>query len=158
MHCPSTTCKYSSKLARLRTPCSLDRDLQLFHQTRSIMASKVARSLPLSVSANRFDYGLQSPSIAASKYISKLVQLRSPQVHLQTRSKTPSTCTSPNALNHDLAVHHYVHSITASKCITKFARFAPPGASPKSLEHRLGVYLRVHSIVMFRPTRQCSQA
>jgi len=54
-------------------PISLNHSLQVYIQTRSITASKFARSQPPSASPNSLDYGLQvhlsTRSITASKYI-----------------------------------------------------------------------------------------
>jgi len=141
----STASQYSSKLARLWPPSSLDPRLQLYLRTRLITASTLPRSWPLSVFPNSLDYGLQSRSITASKCISKLAPLQRPQLHLQTPL------------------------ITISECISMFTRSRPPSVSPSTLDYRLqvhlqsldyscGVYLEVHSIVIFRCTSNCCQA
>jgi len=174
---PLTDSKYSSKLTRSRPPSAspnpLDRGLKVYLQTRSITASKCISeftpSRPPSASPNSLYHGLQVllwvHSILASKSISKLDRSRPPsasphsldrglQVYLQTRSITAwkfAKSWPPSAYPHP-------RSITASKCISKYARLPPPSASPKSLDHGLGVYLWVHLIVIFRHSSNCSQA
>jgi len=120
--------------------------LPVLVQTRSITASKLARSRPPSVSPNSLDYGLQV-------HISKLA-----------RSCPPSV--SPNSLDYSLQVHLHTRLITASKCISKlgrlrplsvlqtcsitaskFARSWPPSASTHSLDHGLQVHLHTGSIM-----------
>jgi hypothetical protein len=44
-------------------------------------------------------------------------------------------------------VHLSVHSISASKSISKLARSRPPSASPHSIHHGLQVHHSVHSIL-----------
>jgi len=122
---------------------------------------------------------LQAGSIMASKCIPKGVQLQpqmfarsssykciSPnsvnhglQLYLRTPSITPSKfawpyppSASPHSLDHDLGVHRLVHSITASKRISKYARLPPPSVSLTELNHGLGVYYWIHSIIIFRRT------
>jgi len=93
------------------SPNSLNHDLEMHLQTRSIMASKIiskpTRSQPPSVSPNSPDYGLQVSMIMASK------------------------CISPNSLNHDLEMHLQTRSIAASK----FTRAWLPSASPIMFDH-----------------------
>jgi len=81
-----------SKLARSwppsASPNSLDRDLQVHLQSRSIMASKciseLARSQPSSVSLHMPDYSLHVRMITASKCISKLARSRPRRVSLSS--------------------------------------------------------------------------
>jgi len=112
---------------------SIDR-LQVLVQSRSITASKLARSWPPSgITPNSLDYGLQ--------------------VYLQTRSITACKCNSelarlrpPSSHEHGLQVHLQTRSILASKCISEFTRSTSPSASLSSLDLRLQVHLCVHSI------------
>jgi len=96
---PSTASKYSSKLARLRPPSSLDHSLQVYLQNRSITACKFARSRPPSASWNSLYYGLQVRTTMASKCISPNSLDYGLQVYLQTLSITASTSASPNSLS-----------------------------------------------------------
>jgi len=96
---PSTASKYSSKLARLRPPSSLDHSLQVYLQNRSITACKFARSRPPSASRNSLYYGLQVRTTMASKCISPNSLDYGLQVYLQTLSITASTSASPNSLS-----------------------------------------------------------
>jgi len=104
--------------------------------TASNCISKLAWTLPQSVSPNTTDYGLQVHMVVASQCISKLVRLQPPSSH-----------------------SHRLHVV-----ISKFARSRPPGASPISPDHILLVYLSVQSIVIFRLTLEffsstaCSQS
>ena len=91
--------------------------------------SKLARSLPPSVSINSQDYGLQTCSITAFKL--------APSSH-------PSV--SANSLDHNLGEHLQVHSVTASKCISKLARSQPPSVSLNSHQHGHQVHLQTRSI------------
>jgi len=108
---------------------------------------------PLNTRPILLDHGLQvhlhTPSITASKCISKLARLRPPRphyhglpVHLQRCSITVSKCisklarlwpqsVSPNLLSYGLLTH----SITASKCISKFARLCTRSASVYPVDH-----------------------
>ena len=144
----STASQYSSKLARLWPPCSLNSGLQLYLRTRLITASKLARSRLLSVFPNSLDYGLQSRSITPSKCISKLVPFQRPQVHLQsplitisecismfTRSRPPSV--SPSTLGYRLQVHLHSRSITASEYISEFTWSSFSGALRIAVKRRL---------------------
>ena len=93
---PSTASQYSSKLARLRPPNSLDHGIQVYLQTCSITASKcfytLAWSQPPSASPNSLDHSLQvylyTRPITASKF---------------PWSWPPSA--SPNSLDHGLGVY-----------------------------------------------------
>jgi len=108
--------KCTCKLARSRPPSlspnSLDHGLQVYHYTRSIMASKSAGSRPPSASPNLHDYG--------------------PQVHI---SKLPPS-RPPSSHEQGLQVHLYTRSITISECISKFNRPGPPSVSPNTLNYR----------------------
>ena len=85
----------------------IDRLLVLL-QSRLIMASKcictLARSQPSSVSLNSHDYGLPF-------------------------AISPPPIASPYSVDHGCQVHLQSLSITASRCISKLARFKPRGAS-----------------------------
>jgi len=142
---PSTASKYSSKLAWLRPPSSLDHGLQVYLQTRLITASNLARSRPPSASPNSLDYAC------------KFARPWPPSAYLQTRSVTASTIESPNSLSrsrsaslssldHGLQVHLQTRSITASMCISKLSRWPPVIVSPHSLDYDLEVHLQIHSI------------
>jgi hypothetical protein len=98
--------------------------LPVLVQTRSIMASKLARSWPPSASPNLLDRGLQ--------------------VHLGTRSITAFKCTStlarlrpPSSHDHGLQVHLQTRSITTSEDISEFTRSSFSGAPQIALKHRL---------------------
>jgi len=113
------------------SPNSLKCGLQVYPQTRSIMASNCISKLAQS----RPPVHLRTRSIAASKCISKLARSRPPsaspnsldhglQVYLQTRSITASNCI-PTLARSRPPVHLRTHSIAASKCISKLARSRP---------------------------------
>ena len=90
-------------------------------------------SAPGALSIDRLQVLLQSRSITASKVYH--------QTHTITASKfirwwPPA---SPNTLNRGLEVHLWVHSISASKCISKLARSRPPSVSPNSLNYAIHV-------------------
>jgi len=125
---PSTSSKYSSKLAWLRPPSSHNHGLQVHLQTRSITASKciskLAQSWPPSVCPNSLDYGLRSHTIMVSKCIYKLAWSRYRSAFL-------------SSLHHGLKVYLQTHSITPSM----FARSLCPSASNYSLDRDLGVNL-----------------
>jgi hypothetical protein len=113
--------KYTSELPqswpRSVSLSSLNLDLQLHLQTRTITASKfmskLAQSRPPSASLSSLNLGLQlhfqTRSIAPSQCISAFTQFRSP-------------IASPNSLDHGLKVHLQSRSITASQCISKLDR------------------------------------
>jgi hypothetical protein len=95
---------------------------------------------------------LQTPSITASKWISKHSLLRHPsshdhdlQVHLQTRSIMASKCISRLARSRPPSASPS-RTIIAFKCIFKLARSRPPSASPNSLDCGLQVYPQTRSI------------
>jgi len=105
----STTSKDMSKLVQWRPRSSLNYGLQVYLQTCSIRASKLARSQPQSLSLNMLNHGLQSRSIMASKCIPNLACSQPP-------------ITSANLLDHGVRVHHQTSSITTCK----FVRLRPP--------------------------------
>ena len=124
-------------------------------QTRSIAASKFARSWPLSASPNSLDYGLQvrlqTRSITIPECISKFTRSWPPsvspntldyhlQVHLQTHSITASKCISILARSRSWGTS-VVHSITASQCVFKYARSCPRSVSLSSLDHHFQAHL-----------------
>jgi len=95
---------------------AIDR-LQVLIQSRSIKASKLARSWPPSgITPNSLDHGLQvylrTGSITASKF---------------TRAWPPSE--SLSSLDLSLQVRIQTRSITASKCISDFTQSTSPSAS-----------------------------
>jgi hypothetical protein len=133
---PSTAFQYSSKVACLRSPNSLDHGLQVPLRTRSIIVSQQAASQRPSASPNWLDQAvkvhLQTGSITGFKCSSKLAGLRCPksldqglQLHLQTRSITASK------------VHPPTRSITAPACIPEFTRSSFSGPPPITLKYRL---------------------
>ena len=88
--------------------------MQLYLQSRSITASKFARSWPpQGISPNSLDHGLQvhlqTHSITASQCISKLSRSRPPTIF-------------PNTLDCGLPVHLQACSIIASECVSQFTR------------------------------------
>jgi len=133
----------------------LSLSLQMQLQTRSILASKcipkLARSRPPSSSlgytilaskcisklaASRPPSASLSYTISGFKSISKLARSWPPSASLSsTRSWPPST--SPNSLNRGLQVHLPVHTMMASKCISKLSQSASPGAPVITLQYRL---------------------
>jgi len=115
---PSTTYKYSSKLARLRPP-------------------RFAWSWPPGVSRNPLNYGHQSFSIMASGCISKLPRLWPPNCSIAA-SKFVQSWPSSTYLQ--------TGSNTASKWILKLAWSLPPSASLNLLKHSLKVYLQIRTI------------
>jgi len=128
-----TAPKYSSHLAGSRlssvSPNSLDCGLQVYLQTRLIMACKFARSWPPSALPNSLDYGLKVPMIVASK------------------------CISPNLLDHSLPVYFQICLITASMCISTVAHSRPRSISLSSL-HR---HFQAHLELLSSPTRSQSR-
>jgi len=148
--------------------------LSVLVQTRSITTYmfiyRLARSRSRSASLSSLDHGFQVyfqiRSITASKCISKLARLRSPnsldyglQVYIQTRSITASKCISmlgrlwsPNSLDHGLQVYLQICSITASKCISKLARSQPWSVSLSSLDPHFQALLELLS------STACSQS
>jgi len=123
---PSTASKYSSKLARLRPPCSHHHGLQVHLQTRSIAASKYISNItplrPPSASPNSLDRSLRVRMIRAFK------------------------CISPNSLYHGLQLHLQTCLITASKCSSKLAWLPPWNVSPNSFNYGLLVQDKTCSI------------
>jgi len=103
---------------RVSSPGALSIDhLQVLVQSRSITASKLARSWPPSgITPNSLDHSLQvylrTGSITASKF---------------ARAWPPSA--SLSSLDLSLQVHIQTCSITASKCISEFTRSTSPSAS-----------------------------
>jgi len=91
---------------------SLNLSLQVHLQTRSIATSKCISKLDRPRPASWQDDGLRLPSACRNSHGHPL------RVHLPTRSITASNCISS------------VHSITASKWISKLAQSPPPSASP----------------------------
>jgi hypothetical protein len=102
---------------------SIDHGVQVHLQTRSIMASKLARSRPPTALCKL----VQSWPPSSHKH--------SLQVHLQTRSITASKFIS-ELLDLGLQVHLQTCSIAASK----FTRPTPPSASPNSPDYGLQVH------------------
>ena len=142
VHRPSTSSKYSCRLAWLWPPSSLDHCLQAYFQTRSILASTLARSRPLRVSPNSVDYSLQSHSITASKCIAKLAGLwpaslhdHGHQLHIAKLDWSRPPSVSPNSLDYSL-----------HKCISKLPRSRSRSASLSSVDHCLQEYLQICSI------------
>jgi len=117
----------------------------VYFQTRTITASKFARSRPQSASPNSLDHGLQvhlsTSSITASQCISKLA-----------RSWPPSV--SPDSLDYGLQVH----MIMPFKCISKLARSWPPSASLSSLNLSLQVHLHTRSITASKCISEFTQS
>jgi len=94
--------------------------------------SKFSESFPPSLVNYGDQVHLQTHSITASEWITKLAQSQPP-------------CSSPNLLNHgnyDLPVHLLSHSIMASK----FGRLSPPSAYPNLPYHGF----QVHKIIAFK--------
>ena len=140
-------------------PNSLDYGLQV----RTVVASKCLFTLSWSWSRSAFLSSLDHQpqvylpicSITDSKCISKLAQLRSPnlhdhglQVYLHTHLTTLLECiskftrsrlqsVSPNTLDYRLQVHAQTGSIMASECISEFTWSSFSGASRITLKHRL---------------------
>jgi len=133
----------------------LDLGLQMHLETRSITASKcISELLDLNFQMHFLTHSITASkcisefnSILAFKCISELLNY-SLHMHLQTaRSRPPSAslsstpsrspCASPNSLDRSLQVHLPVHTITASKCISMFSRWASPDAPAITLQYRL---------------------
>jgi hypothetical protein len=115
---------------------------------------------------------LQSSSITASKWISKLAWMRPPgaspmlldhgiPLHLQTCTMAASKCisklaqlwppsASPMLLDHSLHLQPHTRSIPASKCNSKLGWSWPPHASPNLLDLGVGEYTWAHSIIIVR--------
>jgi hypothetical protein len=106
-------CKCISKLARLRSPNSLDHGLQVYLQTRSITASKVH---------------LQSRSITASNCISKVAPSRPPSVSPNSLDHGLQSA-SPNSLDHGPGVYPCIHSMVIFRRTSNCSQ-PPPAASP----------------------------
>jgi len=127
--------------------------LQMHLHTRWITAFKCISEFNL-ISASKcmsefLDLGLQvhlethsitgpsssmSYSMFATKYISKLAQLRPPSA-------------SPNSIDHGFQGHLQNDSITASKCISKLAQFRPWRTSLSSVDDTLPLLLHTRLIM-----------
>ena len=106
--------------------------LQMHLQSRSITPSmciyKLARSRPRTAAL--------SYSISACKCISTPTWSRPPSPSpCSTRSRPPSA--SPNSLDRGLQEHLPVHTIIASKCISKFSQSGSPGTPAITLQYCL---------------------
>jgi hypothetical protein len=121
-----------------------DLGLQMHLQTRSITASKCISGFNLisafkcisKLALSRPPSASLSYSITASQCFSKLARSRPSSGSLSsTRSRPPSA--SPNSLHRGLQVHFPVHTIMASKCISKFSQSASPRAPAITLQYRL---------------------
>ena len=108
------------------SPDSLDHGLEVYLQTRTIMASKCISGLARSWPASSHHHGLQ--------------------VYVQTRLITACTSASRNPLDHDLGVHLSVHSIMPSKCISKYAGSRPRSISVGSVD----CHFQAHSELLSR--------
>ena len=148
--------KCISKHAWLRPPISHNHDLQVYLQTRSIMASKCVTKLaqlrPPSAALSSLHHGLpvhiRTRSIMASKCINKLPRLQPPSgslsslnhglpVHLESQLIMASKFAwwwPPSELEYRLEVHLWVHSISASKCISELTR-SRSGESAELSQH-----------------------
>jgi len=125
---PSTSSKYSSKIARTRRPCvssnADDHGCQVHLQSLSITIveciSKLPQSWPPTVSPTTLNYclevQLQTRSIMASKFVPKLARLQPPSV-------------SQKYLNHGLGEYPWIHSIVILGCTSNCSP-PPPGDSP----------------------------
>jgi hypothetical protein len=111
-------------------------------QTRLIMASECVSKLtwlwPSSSSPNSLylslQMHLQTCLITPSKFICKLLRLRTPSSH---NHGLPNTF--PHLVYHSLRVHLQTHSITASNCISKLALSQLASVSPNLLDSGLQV-------------------
>ena len=96
-----------------------------------------------------FKYSSSLTPIMASKCVSKLVQLQPPSAYsqkshyhgLQVQLQTHLIMVSKFAWSWPPSAYRQTRLITASKCISKYARLPPPSASPNLLEHNLGLHL-----------------
>jgi len=103
---------------------------------------------------------LHTCSIMTSKCISKLARSRPPkvslnslnpgcQVYLQTHSITAwkfARWWPPKSLDYGLELHLWVHSISASKSMSKLARWRPPSTSLSSHNHNVMKQWSSHGI------------
>jgi hypothetical protein len=151
--------KWTPKLTWLRPPSSHDHGLQLHLQTSTTIASKYVQSQPPSVYPNSLNYSLQVRTIMASKYFSPNPLDHGHLVHLHTYSimapnsvsilaRSRSWSASLSSLDSSLQVYLQIRSITASKCIFKFAWSWPQS----SLDH----HFQVHPKLLSSTT--CSQS
>jgi len=110
----------------------LGRGLQMHLQTHSITASKCISILARS----RLPSAPLRYSIKASKCISTPARSWPASASLSsTWYRSPSA--SPNSLDHSLQVHLPVHTITASKCISKFSQSRSPDTPAITLQYCL---------------------
>jgi len=114
-------------------PISLDHGLQVYLQTYSTTASKCISRLARLRPASWHNHGLQV-------HISKLARLRPPSVSpnsvdygmhkcISKLTWSRSRSASLSSLDQGLQVYLQIHSITASKCISKVARSWPRSMS-----------------------------
>jgi len=120
-------------------PDSLDYGLQVCTIMASKCISKLAPSLPPSVSLKSLDYGLETCSIKSSKCISK-------------HAPSWSLSASLSSLDHGLQVYLEIHLITASKCISKLARSLHQSVSLIFPDHHFQAHLECFS------STACSQS
>jgi len=128
--------KCIARLARLQPACLHNQSLQVHRQTRSITASRFARSWPWSAY-------LHPCSITASKFAWSWP----PQVHISNLAQSQPRCVSPYSLDYALQVHLQTHSIMFLECISKFAQSRPPTVSPNTLNYHLQIHLQTRLIM-----------
>ena len=120
----------SHPMNRVSAPAAPPSQTSASRLTASLYSSNLARSRPPSGSPKSLDYGLQPLSLTARMF---------------TWSWPPSV--SLNSLGHDLGEQLWVHSIWASKWISKYTRLRPP-----SLHHHV---LEVHLETRFITASKC---
>jgi len=139
-----------SKLGRSQPsspfPNSLHHGLQVYLQTRSILACKFAQLWPPKCICTVATWQppsayLQTHSIMASKCISRLARLRSVCLH-----------------DHGLQLNLHVCSITTSEWICKFTRSRPPTASPNPIDYCFQVHFQTSSITASECTSEFTES
>jgi len=98
----TTTSQFSIRAWRVKSPCHIPK-------VASWLTDEFSPGWP---SIDRLQLLVQSPSIMASKCISKLARWQPPSA-------------SPNSLHHGLQLHLQTRSVTSSKCISRLAHLQP---------------------------------
>jgi len=123
--------------------------LQLYVQTRIIVASKLAQSQPPTASSKPVDYCLPVCMIMTTKLIPRVAWLRPPKSHnhsLQVLLHTWLIMASKFTLSWSPSVPLPTRSITTSKYISNLPRLQLPSPSTHLLDHNLRVNYYVQLI------------
>ena len=94
------------------------------------------------------------PQLWVNQWIESQLPLHMPPVLLPPKQLPPDPLppyVSPYMLNYVFQVHHWVHSISASKCISELNRSHPPSSSLSSLN--IGLQMRLQTRLI--PPSKC---